>query len=353
MTMALLLTATLKLWVTVEAGQRLATDREARYHGIAALHAFDGGGFPARRLFDTTPPVSQAAARRAGRAGGFDDPLSLTHNSEYHWLPWVAGIIILPLDIIALALVGIWTALFCKTHTRATLATVQRVLVAPWVGYGLVMIVVAGLRELNYLRDDDTPVSVLIGIWFFFGIVADAYFGWRAWTHLRSDFRDLAMQRYGLRARRMAKAREAHKATLRWRPLTAATACVAAIACIAWVRSRPAFPPPVLVTLTSSSAPIRAYPSGRWGMFLILPDGSLWRWGEAPEGPLFPRTSTPVQVGSFHDWVKVQVRPSMRVVGLRANGTIWEWGVLPGGDVTQGTHATQSGYGLERYRRGK
>jgi hypothetical protein len=333
-TMALLLTTTLKLWVTVEAGQRLAQDREIGAMELLLCTAltvedFLRGQYLALRREFLKPLIAVFLALFGLMA------LALANNAEYRWLPWAAGIVMFPADILCLALVGIWMALLCKTHTRATLATVMRVLVLPWLGYGAVMLIIGALRELNYMRDEDTPVAARIAIWFFFGIGADVFYGWRAWNHLRTDFREMAMQRYGLRAKRMAEAKKARGPVERWRPALAGAAMVIAVGCVAWTRARPQFPPPVMVTMMASNAPLQAFPTGRYGMFLILPDGSLWRWGEPAEGPLFPRAPAPEQIGTNHDWVKVQVMRGMRVMGLRRNGTIWEWGLMPNGENTQ------------------
>jgi hypothetical protein len=67
---------------------------------------------------------------------------------------------------------------------------------------------------------------------------------------------------------------------------------------------------------------------GITGVFLALPDGSLWRWGQ-PGGanfPNLPRAMVPQQVGTNCDWV--EARPANgQCVALRKDGTWWHWGV--------------------------
>ncbi|HWI56661.1 MAG TPA: hypothetical protein VNZ22_05510, partial [Bacillota bacterium] len=83
------------------------------------------------------------------------------------------------------------------------------------------------------------------------------------------------------------------------------------------------FPPPVQVTLSQSNAPVRVFP-GVTGVFFILPDGSLWRWGQ-PGGSAFARARMPEPVGTNTDWVEA-LAANNHCLGLRRDGTVWEWG---------------------------
>jgi hypothetical protein len=88
-------------------------------------------------------------------------------------------------------------------------------------------------------------------------------------------------------------------------------------------RSRPSYPAPVIVSLQHTNAPLRVAP-GPGGAFLILPDGSLWHWGQLA-GPAPQRGAAPKQVGTNCDWVQAVAADDL-CVGLRRDGTIWEWG---------------------------
>jgi alpha-tubulin suppressor-like RCC1 family protein len=96
------------------------------------------------------------------------------------------------------------------------------------------------------------------------------------------------------------------------------------VACVLLIRemSQPKFPPPVVVSITQSNAPLRV--SSGTGVFIILPDGSLWHWGQMG-GPQFPRATMPERVGTNYDWAQVSAAGN-HCVGVRKDGTLWEWG---------------------------
>ncbi len=82
-------------------------------------------------------------------------------------------------------------------------------------------------------------------------------------------------------------------------------------------------PPPVVVQLAQSNGPLRVFP-GPGGTLLILPDGSLWRWGRTGPGN-WQRAKAPVQIGTNLDW-KLASAPNNHCLALRTDGTLWEWG---------------------------
>ena len=330
--MALLLIVTLKFWVTVEAGQRLAADREIGSMELllcTALTADDyvqGQIVALRRQF--VRPLIAAAMASFGMMA-----IALAQRSNSGWFPWVAGIVLLPADIAALSLDGMWTSLTCKTHTRATLTTVMRIMVLPWVGVGLVEVVLAGLRLMEYIDPDTSTTNLLVGAWFLFGVGVDVVFGLRAWQKLHSEFREAAMQRYGARAMRIEKAKKSRRTAVRWRPALAGAAALAACAFAVYEHGKPKAPPVTTAALQGGSGPVKTFSGWNHGVFFVLPDGSLWRWGQ-PEGPAFPRAAAPEQIGTNRDWAKITVLNGPRVYALRTNGTIWEWGQLPNGRFT-------------------
>jgi hypothetical protein len=86
---------------------------------------------------------------------------------------------------------------------------------------------------------------------------------------------------------------------------------------------RSKIPPVVVVSLTRSNAPLRVF-QGVAGVFMILPDSSLWRWGQTGLGT-WAKAVGPEQVGTNCDWMKA-VAANNHSVGLRTDGTLWEWG---------------------------
>ena len=87
------------------------------------------------------------------------------------------------------------------------------------------------------------------------------------------------------------------------------------------------FPPPVQISISQSKTPLRVYP-GVTGVFFVLPNGSLWRWGQTG-GASFSRARMPQQVGTDTDW-SVVLAPNNHCLALRQNGTLWEWGFRGG-----------------------
>jgi alpha-tubulin suppressor-like RCC1 family protein len=97
--------------------------------------------------------------------------------------------------------------------------------------------------------------------------------------------------------------------------------------------SKALIPPPVVVTLTTSNAPLRVFP-GLGGATFLLPDGTLWRWGMSPSlgnGRLL----VPTKMESESTWGQM-VTAGTRNVALKDDGSIWEWG------WTNGTRGTVS-----------
>jgi len=80
-------------------------------------------------------------------------------------------------------------------------------------------------------------------------------------------------------------------------------------------------PPPVTVWLTHSNAPLRVFP-GVGGMLMILPDGSLWRWGQTGIGTS-PPAKIPEQIGTNCDWMQA-FAANNHIVALATNGTLRE-----------------------------
>src|SRR5256885_12547466 len=82
-----------------------------------------------------------------------------------------------------------------------------------------------------------------------------------------------------------------------------------------------AVPPPVVVTLARSNAPVRVF-QGLMSVFLILPDGSLWEWGQ-PGGGL-AKAAVPRRVGTNDGWVQGAAADG-HYLAIRNDGTLWNW----------------------------
>jgi hypothetical protein len=379
---ALLLNSTLKVWVAIEAGQQLA---EAQRTGAfelllsAPLTVRDilrGQLLALRRQF-LGPLLAVIAIELI-----FLWTLHRRSQNAEVLTTYAAGILMLVVDVVALSWVGMRMALTAKSHNHATLGTVVCVLLLPWGAFGAVVGVANLWSELVLDKEWSPGWKVYLGLWFGLGLGSDLLFGAGAAWQLLTRFRRLALRRFNpapsLLARWFEGARTSGSdATLarRGAPAAIASAPVLAgpcagptpqqserrspnrrgptasgcgspgrrpalrlltklallfclvffIVCVAliFLRSSRTPPPAIVVSITQSNAPLRVC-SGASGVFVILPDGSLWRWG-LEGGPGSFRASVPERVGSDCDWVQA-VGAYNRCVGLRRDGTIWEWG---------------------------
>jgi CDP-diglyceride synthetase len=108
---------------------------------------------------------------------------------------WLAGIVMLAADVVALGWVGMWEAMTAKKPNHVTGKTIVRILVAPWVLFIAIAILSA------FLLDDPPQPSPLnwhffVGLWFGLGLLTDAGFSVGAAVHLRRSLRRLAFQRF-------------------------------------------------------------------------------------------------------------------------------------------------------------
>ncbi len=105
---------------------------------------------------------------------------------------FLAGMILFVVDAFALGWVGLWMGLSQKQIKKAGSATINRILVLPWVVFLLsVMLLVSTTNLPNGL----SPL-IAVGWWFFLGLAFDLFFAASAYGKLHSEFRTLAMQRY-------------------------------------------------------------------------------------------------------------------------------------------------------------
>ena len=349
-TAALLLNTTLKFWLVIEAGHRLAEDQKS-----GALELLLSSPLSVRDLLR-----GQLLALRRQ----FLWPLLVVIVCELGFmcqlharsldpkvLPvWTSAMVLLVADLLALSWVAMAGALTAKNQNQATLRTIWRILILPWVMAGVVVVIGHLWFEVWLGRAWVPDWSFYLRLWFWLGLAADLGFGLWAWWLLHTRFRQLARQRFDpqpgplrgwlgrakvttadpatpetpvgeVKAERQSKRPSALKQLA---VLVGAALLLVALG-VVFVRHRlpPSFPAPLVVSLHHTNAPLRVAP-GPGGAFLILPDGSLWHWGKLA-GPAPQFGAPPEQVGTNCDWVQAVGTPIL-CVGLRRDGTIWDWG---------------------------
>lgn len=340
-----LLNFALKVWVTIEAGQELADDQKS---GAVELllsvpltvnDILQGQLLALKRQF--LKPLFVVIGLECVFAA-----VVYAHAREARVLAmWGAGLVMLVLDILALTWVAMARALTSRSHNQATISTLLRVLVLPWVLFGLVMAVGNAWSSLTQATvwSPDWPFN--LGLWFGLGLGADLLFGSLAWRQVHYDFREMALRRFerGPGAAAAATRESPVKASASPEPEVTTPTHVKpsapprvrrkrrriwalsgaifllVVALLALPRSRDPAPP--AVTLGPQKGPLRALRVGQ-GLAIILPDGSLWRWGITGVGR---PSAFPEAVDTNRDWVQISIGGA-HCVGLRNDGTIWEWG---------------------------
>jgi hypothetical protein len=238
-----------------------------------------------------------------------------------------------------LSIVAMAAALTARSHAKAMLAAIGKVLALPWILYGIVFTVTSLWMALGspIPRDWSPSWKYGVGWWFALGILVDVGLGWRAWRRLQNHFRLLALASFSpkpLRSGALWRGRPSAAgdfvSTYRGRPwrktLKPAIIFVAAVlVCAGALFIGPSSkkpPAPPVIALGRTNTALRVLPR-EGGVLFLLPDGSLWRWGAIPNWP-YPRAAIPERLGWDSDWTDVSLS-YRNFVGLRSHGTVWQW----------------------------
>ncbi len=102
---------------------------------------------------------------------------------------WLALMLMLVVDSISLAWVGMWVALTSRNPNRATGHTVLRLLILPWLGMVVVIMISSVIRPSLF-----DSGKFLLGLWVGTGLVTDLVFALSAGMQLHSRFRQVATE---------------------------------------------------------------------------------------------------------------------------------------------------------------
>ena len=106
---------------------------------------------------------------------------------------------------------------------------------------------------------------------------------------------------------------------------------------------------PIQIPSTSWSKIHLGYPNGSGETLASKDDGTLWAWGNNPQGQLGQNNvvqySSPVQVGSDTTWdtAKINNSGNSYVLATKTDGTLWAWGKNSSGALGQNQAEAQLG----------
>jgi len=197
-TTALLLNALLKLWIGVETGQRLADDQK-----LGALELLLStpltvgdilrGQFLALRRQFLSPLIFVFAVELALTfAAASHSPLYEARTHAFG----NASLLILAADLAALFWVAIASALTAKNPNQASINTIFRILILPWVLW-LTIVTITNVWFMLH-GSNELGWKFYLYLWVWLGLLADAVFGLSAWWLLRTRFRELALHRLSI-----------------------------------------------------------------------------------------------------------------------------------------------------------
>jgi len=387
-TLALILNTAIKLWIAIEAGQQLAEDRRAGSlelilsTQLTIRDILKGQFLALRRQF-----LGPLLAIIVIEIGFMVMSLRDEYATQTLYL-WLAGIFMLLADSLALALTAMATALVAKNQQQMITRTINRILVLPWLAFAVISVLAKLWISLGSNAVEPLPWQFTLGLWFVLGLITDLVFGFRSWRRL-GQFRQLAAERFDApvtRTRwRLLPVRGVAAATsevatpeqlvvrkIRRRRLGFAMATALVLLGVAGgyvyrqLNPKPTGAITIQLAGTDSLEELRIFPTyhGR-GVFLVMPDHSLWHWGlgwAAPGGnpALSPVDPAPVwselraafkgvyalrtdgslwyssisagsttldfaQVGQDQDWISIAGGERV-VAAIKRDGTLWMWG---------------------------
>ena len=199
----LLLNLVIKVWFALEAGKQLAEDRKQGTlelllsTPLTVRDILRGQWLALKRQFQWPVLAVLLVFGLLLIAGAFDIASQQDPEGQTSWsLFWAALMLMLPADLAALYWVGMWEGLAAKNPTRATAASAGRILVLPWVAWGLGSLMASLVLPITGSGFGIINFMFFLGLWFGLGLAADLGFGAWARYKLLTEFRLAATRRY-------------------------------------------------------------------------------------------------------------------------------------------------------------
>lgn len=115
--------------------------------------------------------------------------LAVSDLRESVWW-YLLAIMFLLADCAALTAVGLWRGLIAKNSRQALFGTAIRILLLPWLAFGLTHLMLA-------LLDKGISERASLFLFILYSLLINLFFGWQSWDSLRRNLREIAASRYG------------------------------------------------------------------------------------------------------------------------------------------------------------
>ena len=197
LTTAIVLNCFIKTWFASEAGRQLAAERQQGAlelllsTPLTVRDIMRGQLLALKRQF-LGPMLLVLALFLVFMCATLVNTTDVEERASCFW-GYLAGMLLLVLDLAGLYWTGMWQGLTARNPNRATSAVVARILVLPWVAYALVILVVTLTWSS---RSQEPSWKFFLGVWVVLSLAADLGFGLWSRAKLLSEFRLAAEQRY-------------------------------------------------------------------------------------------------------------------------------------------------------------
>jgi hypothetical protein len=113
---------------------------------------------------------------------------------------WFSGMALFVADLVALYWLGMWRGLTARNGLRAAGGSLAIVLGLPWLGYGLILLLMVLWGFTNRSYQIPPGWAFFVGLWLGLGLTVDLAFGAWARQKLLTEFRAVAQTQLGARS---------------------------------------------------------------------------------------------------------------------------------------------------------